>query len=391
MAVELNAPGKAFSFDPAIVKFLAFPALSLLVVIEVAFGGAWFAAILPTYVLIVLFADESLGDDMARGSRLRARLLDAYLYTALPLALLVSLFLALHASGTVPTWIAGPLGAIGFDIDARVAQTELWHLAIGLVGLGLFFGTLVNVAHELIHRTGNRAAWLNGRWLLAHTLDTGFAIEHIHGHHRYVGTDRDPATARRGEYVLSFVLRSTIGQVRSAWAHERNRLQRRGLPVLSRHNVFLRGQLMSVALVALVAAVGGWRGIVAFLVAAILGKVALELVNYVEHYGLARIEGTKVAPHHSWNCHNRLSSWVLFNLPRHSDHHMVASRPYYDLRTVPDLPSDAPVLPMGYLGCMLVSLVKPAWRALIDPRLADWDARLATSAEVSAARARSVA
>ena len=388
MAVELEAPGKAFSFDPAIIKFLAFPALSLLVLVEVALGGAWFLAILPTYVLIVLFADESLGDDMARGSRLRARLLDTYLYTALPLAIFVTVFLAMHANGIVPTWIATLLDTFGFDIQSRVQQTEIWHLAIGLIGLGLFFGTLVNVAHELIHRTGNKTAWLNGRWLLAHTLDTGFAIEHIHGHHRYVGTDRDPATARRGEYVLSFVLRSTIGQIASAWAHERQRLERRRLSVWSRHNVFLRGQVMSLALIALVAAVGGWRGVFAFLIAAVLGKIALELVNYVEHYGLARIEGTKVAPHHSWNCHNKLSSWVLFNLPRHSDHHMVASRPYYDLRAVPDLPSDAPVLPMGYLGCMLVALIPRAWQALIEPRIADWDARLATPDEVAAARAR---
>ena len=85
---------------------------------------------------------------------------------------------------------------------------------------------------------------------------------------------------------------------------------------------------MSLALVMIVYAVGGWAGVGAFVAAGLLGKVSLELVNYVEHYGLARVEGSRVRPHHSWNCHNRLSTWILFNLPRHSDHHMFATRPY---------------------------------------------------------------
>ena len=390
MSTEAVRSGGAPLIDASVIKFLAFPALSALVLVQVALGGMWFLAILPTYVAVVLLADESFGDDFARGSRLRARLLDSYLYTALPLALAVTILLAVHAAGTVPGYLQTLVGTVGIDLARRVAQTETWHLAVGLVGLGLFFGTLVNVAHELVHRTGDRAAWLTGRWLLAHTLDTGFAIEHIHGHHRFVGTDRDPATARRGEYVLAFVWRSTIGQVRSAWDHEAKRLQRRGQAIWSWSNVFLRGQLMSAALVGLTFAVGGWRGVTAFLIAAVLGKVALELVNYVEHYGLARMEGTRVAPHHSWNCHNKLSSWVLFNLPRHSDHHMVASRPYYDLRPVPDLVSDAPVLPMGYLGCMVTALVKPVWDRMMEPRLADWDVRLATAEEVASAKARAV-
>ena len=127
----------------------------------------------------------------------------------------------------------------------------------------------------------------------------------------------------------------------------------------------------------------------AFLAVAALGKLYLELVNYIEHYGLARIEGERVRPHHSWNCHNRMSSWVLFNLPRHSDHHMFATRRYYDLRPVRDLVSDAPVLPFGYLGSMIASLVPAWWNSLMAPRLADWDERLATPDEVAAAMAMS--
>ena len=373
-------------FDWTLIKFLAFPILSILVLIEVALGGNFLWLVFPTYIAVALAGDEVLGDDFAMGSRARAAILDGYLYSALPLALAVTTLFVMHAGGA-PAWVSSAFAAIGFDLDARIAQTDGWDIAAGVFGLGTFYGTLVNVAHELIHRTGDRAAWLTGRWLLAHTFDTGFAIEHVHGHHRHIGTAKDPATARRGEYVLSFVVRSTIGQARGAFEWEANRLRRKGLPVWSRHNVFLRGQLMSLALVGGAVALAGWAGVVAFLATAFLGKIYLELVNYVEHYGLARVEGERVRPHHSWNCHNRMSSWVLFNLPRHSDHHMFATRRYYDLRPVPDLASDAPVLPMGYLGCMIASLVPPVWNGMMGPRLADWDARLASEAEVAAAKA----
>ena len=99
------------------------------------------------------------------------------------------------------------------------------------VSLGMYYGAAgVNVAHELVHRTDKRRPDLVGRWLLAFTWDTGFAIEHVHGHHRNVGTEQDPATAARGEYIVAFVCRSTIGQWLAAKRYEDERLKRKGIP-----------------------------------------------------------------------------------------------------------------------------------------------------------------
>ncbi len=53
-------------------------------------------------------------------------------------------------------------------------------------------------------------------------------------------------------------------------------------------------------------ALGGWSGLALFLVQAGTAIWQLELVNYVEHYGLTRKhlgdgKYEHVQPHHSWN------------------------------------------------------------------------------------------
>ena len=105
----------------------------------------------------------------------------------------------------------------------------------------------------------------------------------------------------------------------------------------------------------------------------VTAMVVLEIINYVEHYGLQRRELSpgryeRVKPWHSWNASHRVTNWLLFNLQRHSDHHYLASRPYYNLRHYDDVPQ----LPAGYATMIVVSLVPPLWRHVMDPRVAAW-------------------
>jgi alkane 1-monooxygenase len=55
----------------------------------------------------------------------------------------------------------------------------------------------------------------------------------------------------------------------------------------------------------------------------------------------------------------------LFELSRHSDHHYLASRKYQILRHH----DEAPQMPTGYPGMMLLSLLPPAWFAVMNPRV----------------------
>ena len=354
--------------------------LILLWIASVLAGGLWSWAVYVGTALLTTVGDEHSGDDLKVLGPGGQAFYNANLHATLPLIAL-GLFVTLGHVGQPVTGIidhAAIWGVFGLDHAAARAATGPWSLAGMLVAGGLFFGGAgINVSHELMHRTGNRLAWLQSRWLLAFSFDTTFAIEHIHGHHRHVCTERDPATARRGEYVLAFVLRSTCGQLVNAFAIERARLARKGLAVWSIHNLALRGQLMSLAIAAVAFVLAGWPGVAVFVILALQGKTYLELVNYVEHYGLVRAPGSRVEPRHAWNCYNVISNAVLYNLPRHSNHHMFASKPFWAL----EADMDAPLLPYGYKTMIVLSLVPPLWKRVVEPRVADWDKRFASDEE----------
>jgi alkane 1-monooxygenase len=82
-----------------------------------------------------------------------------------------------------------------------------------------------------------------------------------------------------------------------------------------------------------------------------------------------------VKPYHSWNSNKRISSWASFNLTRHSHHHARATVPFYLLKAVPE----APQLPTGYLGSILLALIPPLWFHLMAPRLAQWEQQYGTT------------
>lgn len=334
--------------------------------------------------------EELLGDDVRQPEERLVWVLNGALYAVLPVLLMFTLWYA---------WLLSPddflrLGelardALGLDlVSVKAGASTLEYVGAG-ISLGISYavaGTVV--AHELVHRTWNPLAVTWGRWILALTADASFAIEHVYGHHRNVATRVDPATARRGENAWAFLVRSTVQSYLSAWRIEAGRLRSRGYALWGWRNRMLRGNLMTLGYVALFAWAAGWRGAVAFIAVALFGKSFLEFVNYLEHYGIVRVPGTPVEPRHSWNSNRAVSTLFLFNLPRHSHHHAEDHRPYWTLHAYPD----APTLPMGYLGMILLAAVPPLWHRVMTPRVVEWDRRYATPEEtpyIEAANRRS--
>ena len=255
----------------------------------------------------------------------------------------------------LPVWLAVLLAGAH-----RAADLDGLTLLGLMVSCGAAGGIVaINVAHELIHRTSKFDRAIGGG-LLATVAYGAFKVEHVRGHHLRVATPDDTATAQRGEGLWRFMLRSMFGTYQHALAIDAAR----------KHPETLAWTALTVALWM---AVGlGWGATAfAFMVAvALLSIVELEVVNYIEHYGLqrARLADGRYEPvmaHHSWNANTTVVNAFLLNLQRHSDHHAHAGKPFTALQTEPS----APQLPAGYGAMVLLAWVPPLWRAVMDPRL----------------------
>ena len=264
-------------------------------------------------------------------------------------------------------------GLIAYVVPA--AHLSGWEKFWIFFGVGVITGTIgINYSHELMHQPTRLERWL-ADLLLAMVLYSHFRSEHLLVHHRHVGTPRDPVTARYNEGFHRYFPRVLVQSFRSALKAEREMLARRGLPFLYPANPFLRYGALQAAFLAIAALLGGWAGIGLFLVQAFVAIWQLELVNYIEHYGLTRKhlgEGKyeHVQPHHSWNAAQRASNWLLINLQRHSDHHLKPDRRFPLLQTYDH--ALAPQLPFGYPVMTMAAMVPPLWRRVMNPRVRAW-------------------
>jgi alkane 1-monooxygenase len=311
-------------------------------------GGAW------SFLTVAVLPVAMLGLDQALGSERE---------------------LTSDAGG--PTYRVLPWAYIGLQIAvvvwAAAAVADVATTFVEALGLTLSVGVTAGVfgilaAHEMVH---SPRAWERGLGLtlLASVGYMHFRIAHIHGHHARGATFDDPATARRGENVYAFIVRSVAGQFREAWEFEAARLRRRRRAVFGPANrVLLYVAVESAILIGL--SLLSPRSLAFWLAQAMLAIVLLELFNYIAHYGLQRRRRPtggfeRIAPRHSWNSLRRMNNCSLFNMGRHSDHHRRPSCEYQRLEAEPD----APQLPFGYAGAILCALAPPLWRSIMDPKV----------------------
>lgn len=259
------------------------------------------------------------------------------------------------------------------------AGTMSWPGKIAMMfGVGVASGTVgIVYSHELMHQRNRLERWL-GDLLLATVLYSHFRTEHLLVHHRFVGTPRDAVSARYNEGFHRFFFRVLRDCPASAWKAETEMLARAGRPVWHRSNPFWRYAALQAGALAMALAVGGWEGLVLFLLQAFFAVWQLELTNYIEHYGLTRrlLPNGKyepVRPHHSWNAPHRASNWLLINLQRHSDHHYKPDRRFPLLQTYPE--DEAPMLPLGYPAMGVLAMIPPLWRRRMNPRVRAWRKR----------------
>jgi alkane 1-monooxygenase len=259
-----------------------------------------------------------------------------------------------------------------FFFLSSFVHTELSTLDIigRITTMGILCGIFgINVAHELGHRNNAFEQGLAKISLLT-SMYTHFFIEHNKGHHKNVATPNDPSSARYNEWVYLFYFRTIIFTYLSAWHIANDEVKKKGKAVFSIYNEMVQLQSMQLALVASIYFIfGGWITLY-FCAAAFMGILLLETVNYIEHYGLQRKQTgenkfERAQPQHSWNSNHAMGRMMLFELSRHSDHHYLASRKYQILQHH----DNAPQLPTGYPGSMLLALLPPVWFSIMNKKI----------------------
>lgn len=335
---------------PAISRFaLATLTPVCLLLLGAVWGGLWVAAALVYMTALVAILDHLIAAEPAPGG----------------------------AEFPAPPWLSVTLALVHFVLLALGIWALTGGSALGLieqgtlyVALGLFFGQVSNSnAHELIHTSGRWTRRL-GMWVYITLLYGHHTSAHVRVHHVHVGSDADPATARRGESFYRYALRAWIGGFRAGFAAESALTQRGGARRLHPYVTYLGGA--AAVLIAAFAFAGG-PGVLALVMLAAYAQVQLLMSDYVQHYGLARKRRDTgklepVGPQHSWNAPHVVSSALMLNAPRHSDHHANPARGYGDLR----ISQDMPMLPYALPVMATLALWPARWRRVMDKRAARW-------------------
>ena len=336
--------------------------LFLPLVVLAAMQGGWTIALLPLFgwgmfsVLDAIVGLDSANADPEIGEE------DLFWYRAITMCWFPMQFLTIFGT------LAYVQGA------EHLSRSEVIWL---FFGIGVVTGTVgINFSHELMHQKNKLERWL-ADLLLASVLYSHFRSEHLLNHHRYVATPKDPVTARYNEGFHRFFPRVLRQCLASAWDAEAKLLARKSLPATDLRNPFWRYGALQLGFLVLAALIGGWAGIGLFIFQAFVAIWQLELVNYIEHYGLTRKhlgdgKYEHVKPRHSWNAAQKASNWLLINLQRHSDHHYKPDRRFPLLQSYGT--DDAPQLPYGYPVMTLAAMVPPLFRRIMNPRVRKWRA-----------------
>ncbi|KAH7619616.1 hypothetical protein Ndes2526B_g06596 [Nannochloris sp. 'desiccata'] len=252
--------------------------------------------------------------------------------------------------------------------------------ALGFIGAAISYGVSngigFTVAHELLHGR----SWMEktaANLLLAPLCYMHWTKSHLM-HHVKVATPEDPSSARKGESLWSFIPRSIIGNVKDGYGGEAARRRAKKIPFWDTRNRALWWAGSPMLLGALATSVYGLKGLAFLSLQAGVGILMLEIVNYIEHYGLARKKISngryeRVEPRHSWNATTIYTNAVSFRLQRHSDHHAHEDVHYQLLKDI----REAPQLPAGYPAMMLLSTVPPLYFKVMNPRVEEAEAAAA--------------
>ena len=306
------------------------------------------------YWLVAPILECILGKDSANPTSMQISSLEKSHYYKILVIMVIPIQLALLLYGAYVFSSFNTLNLFG-----RIG----WLLSNGLCSANL---ALV-AGHELIHKP-NRAEQMMGSFILASVCNTGFRIEHLRGHHVNVGTPLDVYSASLHQSLFDYISRASYHTLVNPWKLEKVRLNRKGYSLWSWRNEQIVGATVSAAMAVIFYSLYGVLGLIFFFTQSVIAWIVLQVINYIQHYGLTRHNrnnGIYERPNaaHAWNSNFWLPNMVLLHLPRHPDHHIHPRRCYQVLRHL----DESPQMPFGYFAMSVIALIPPLWFKLIDP------------------------
>ncbi len=352
VAVNNQAVGDRMNFLTR-CSFLFGLSLPLIPLLAFYSGHFHTVALIPLFLFPIV--DYLIGPRYSRPTSAQSAQLEQSIY----FPFIPMLFVSLQLGAQI--WGAYMVCQPDIPLDVRVGIMLSIGYTSGAVG--------ITAAHELGHKKSAFERTL-AKILLTSVSYGHFYIEHNRGHHVRVGTPEDAATARRGENVYAFLIRAISGTYTHAWTLEFARLKQFGYTRFGWHNQMLWFTCLPIVIAFILGASFGWPAAVYFFGQSVVAFTLLELVDYIEHYGLTRkadangkLEAFSVA--HAWDSSAWLTNGVLFNLQRHADHHLSPSKRYQCLASS----MQSPQLPACYASMVFLALIPPLWRAVMHPRL----------------------
>ncbi len=330
---------------PLLPFTLAALAPVLLLGLAAVVGGLWAWGALAYVSIIAALADELVAwrtppadpEEVERGANA------------------LSVALALAHFGLMVLGVLAVAGATGLGTGERIAA---------FLAFGLYFGQVsIANAHELIHRT-HRGFFALGKWVFISMLYGHVTTTHRLLHHPHVATPRDPNFPPLGISFYRYLPRSFWGNLRGGYRIEQARAARSG-----RMNPYVTYAGGALGLLALAWFAAGWAGVAAFTGFAAYAQFQHAMVDYLQHYGLARRpmpDGSyePQGPEHSWNSPHWFTSLMTVNVTRHSDHHAHPTRIFPALR----LEAGMPMLPYSLPLMGVIALFPPLWFKIMDKR-----------------------
>ncbi len=231
--------------------------------------------------------------------------------------------------------------------------------SVHLIGFSITTGILtgcfiVTLAHDLLH-SRNKAETVLSVLLLVTCGIPHFAADHLCGHHRNIGLQKDATTARLNESFYLYFFKITWSRLKNSF------FTQFGLPMQIRKKIFR----INMGMLAL--SIAAWLMIwflaenpvpvlCYFIIQGSVSYLLYELINYIQHYGLVRRNSEDaITLYQSWNCYYKYTNYILFLLPLHSLHHLPKGN-----RKIQNLKA-GPKMPYLYFLMIALALVPPLW------------------------------